>query len=138
MVKNEKNEVWVRISIQMERKRKQKKGEKHNKIFIHANIPVKVFESIINFYVVFSCDGGKQALDSNTISSVICWSCQWLFGENCSNLFHYFFSLPSPSSSLHLRSSLYIKHAVKLARTRISEFINKRKFIIVSYMCCCK
>lgn len=46
-------------------------GEKHNKIFIHANTRKGAF-SVLNFYVVFEWG----ALDSNTISSVICCSCQ--------------------------------------------------------------
>ena len=105
-----------------------KKGDwvrwKHNKVFIHANIGKR--ERCFRFYV-FVFEWG--ALDSNTISSVICWSCQWLFGENCGNLFHYF-AFPSILLSL-----LHIHEKCQRALTR--KFINKssREFIIVWYMC---
>lgn len=50
---------------------------------------------------------GAAAPDSNTISSVICCSCQWLFGGNCGNLFHYFSLsiVPLPLRLLALLSS---------------------------------
>lgn len=72
-----------------------------------------------NFYVVLEWG----ALDSNTISSVICWSCQQLFGENCGNLFHYlaFPSRSLPASSLSSSNeSLYIKHAMTLVSVNLS------------------
>lgn len=71
---------------------------------------------------------GAAALDSNTISSVICCSCQWLFGGNCGNLFHYFSLsiVPLPLRLLTLTSLLHTKPARESsAAICIRKFINK-------------